>query len=142
LARIDRTALDKAHFPVTVAIATRFSDLDFQGHVNNAAVPIILQDARVDFNEVIDLAGNLNGLRFMVAGITIEYAAELSHPGEIEIGTGVSKIGRTSFTIQQIARQHGRTAIYAEATLVIADENGGVPLTDAQRSNLERAMLR
>jgi acyl-CoA thioester hydrolase len=140
LARIDRISLDKAHFPVTVSISTRFADLDFQGHVNNAAVPVILQEARVDFNKAIDLAGQLHGLRMMVAGITIEYAAELRHPEQIEIGTGVSKIGRTSFTIQQTARQNGRTVIYAETTLVVADENGAVPLADALRSDLEQAM--
>ncbi len=140
--RIDRTALDKAHFPVTVSIPTRYSDLDPQGHVNNCALAFILQEARVNFHKTIDLPALMHGLRPMVAGITIEYATELNHPGDIEIGTVVTKIGRTSFTIQQTARQHGRTAIYAETTMVIADENGGVPLTAALRSNLERSMSR
>jgi acyl-CoA thioester hydrolase len=142
LARIDRAALEQAHFPVTITLPTRFADLDFQGHVNNAAVPVILQESRVDFNKAINIDALLGGLRPMIAGLTIEYAAELNHPGEIEILTGVSKIGRTSFTLQQIARQKGRTAIYAETTLVIADATGAAALPEGLRRNLETLLLR
>ena len=142
MARIDRAALDNASFPAAVTIPTRFADLDLQGQVNNAAVPVILQEARVDFNTAVDMRGQLGGLRPMVAGITIEYAAELTHPGEIEILTGVSKIGRTSFTLQQVVRQSGRTAIYAETTLVIADATGAAALPEGLRCNLEALLLR
>lgn len=142
MARIDRAALDNANFPAAVTIPTRFADLDLQGHVNNAAVPVILQEARVDFNTAVDMRSQLGGLRPMVAGITIEYAAELTHPGEIEILTGVSKIGRTSFTLQQVVRQRGRTAIYAETTLVIADATGAAALPEGLRCNLEALLLR
>ena len=142
LARLDRATLDKAIFPAAVTIPTRFADLDLQGHVNNAAVSVILQEARVDFNKAVDMRGHLGGRRPMVAGITIEYAAELTHPGEIEILTAVSKIGRTSFTIQQVARQKGRTAIYAETTLVIADATGAAALPEGLRCNLETLLLR
>jgi acyl-CoA thioester hydrolase len=141
MARIDRAALDKGNFPASVTIPTRFADLDFQGHVNNAAIPVILQEARVDFNKALDMRGHLGSLRPMVAGITIEYAAELTHPGEIEISTGISKIGRTSFTLQQVARQNGLTAIYAETTLVIADGIGTAPLPDGLRRSLETLLL-
>ena len=142
MARIDRVALDQANFPAAVTIPTRFADLDLQGHVNNAAVPVILQEARVDCNTAVDMRGQLGRLRPMVAGIVIEYAAELTHPGEIEILTGVSKIGRTSFTIKQVARQGGRTAIYAETTLVIADATGAAALPEGLRCNLETLLLR
>ena len=128
MARIDRAALDKAIFPASVAIPTRFADLDLQGHVNNAAVPIILQEARVDFNKVLDMRGQLGSLRPMVAGITIEYAAELTHPGEIEILTGISKIGRTSFTLQQVARQNGRSSPAATAASLRRRPSSSTPV--------------
>ncbi len=142
MSRIDRASLDHAHFPVTAKLPTRFADLDLQGHVNNAAIPVILQESRVEFNKVVDLGSQLGQLRPMVAGITIEYTAELTHPGEIEILTGVSRVGRTSFTIQQIARQKGRTAIYAETTMVIADSRGAAVLPNGLKCNLEKLLLR
>jgi len=141
LGRIDRDALDRVAFPVIATIFTRFDDLDIQGHVNNAAIPVILQEARVDFNNAVDLPAQIGGMRPLIAGITIEYAAELVHPGAIEIGSGVSRIGRTSFTIQQTARQNGRVAIYAETTMVIADANGAAPLPEGLRQNLDRVLL-
>jgi len=142
LARIDRAALDRADFPASITIPTRFADLDVQGHVNNAAVPVILQESRVDFNKAADFRAHLTGLRPMVVGISIEYATELTHPGEIEILTGVSKIGRTSFSIQQVARQNGHTAIYAETTMVIVNADGPAVLPDGLRRNLETLLLR
>lgn len=142
MARIDRVALDTAVFPVTVLIQSRFAYLDFQGHINNAAIPVILQEARVDFNKAIGLPLMTEGLRMLVAGTTIEYAAELVHPGEIEIGTGVSRIGRTSFTIQQTARQNGRIAIYAEASMVMAGRNGAAPIPESLRSILGRFVFK
>lgn len=141
MGRIDRDTLDRLAFPIHVIIPTRFADLDIQGHVNNAAIPVILQEARVDFNNAIDLPVQIGRLRPLIAGITIEYAAELAHPGLIEIGTVVSRIGRTSFTIQQTARQDGRVAVYAETTLVIADANGAASLPEGLRRNLERVSL-
>jgi acyl-CoA thioester hydrolase len=137
LARIDRAALERAHLPETFVLPIRFDDLDFQGHVNNAAVPVFLQEARVAFNKIMQLGELLGVLRPMVAGISIEYAAELTHPGSVEIHTGVTRIGRSSFTLHQIARQNGRSAIYAETTLVIADANGPAELPAAFRRNLE-----
>ncbi len=142
MARIDRARLDNTEFPLTISIPTRFADLDLQGHINNAAVSVILQESRVDFDRVIKMASSLDGLRPMIAGITIEYAAELVHPADIEIGTGVSRIGRTSFTLQQIARQNGRTAIYAETTTVLADKTGPAALPDPLRHNLEALLIR
>ncbi len=142
LARIDRAALEHVVFPVTVTIPTRFADLDAQGHVNNAAVPLILQESRVDFNKTADFRGHLTGFRPMVVGLSIEYAAELNHPGEIEILTGVSKIGRTSFSIQQVARQNGHTAVYAETTMVIVNADGPAVLPDGLKRNLETLLLR
>ena len=137
MARIDRAALEQAHFSETFVLPIRFDDLDFQGHVNNAAVPVLLQEARVAFNKIMQLGELLGDLRPMVAGISIEYAAELTHPGHVEICTGVARIGRTSFALHQIARQNGRSAIYSETTLVITDANGPTDLPDAFRCNLE-----
>ncbi|MDT0509794.1 thioesterase family protein [Novosphingobium sp. MMS21-SN21R] len=141
LSRMDRETLDKTVFPVVATIATRFDDVDVQGHINNAAVPVILQEARVEFNKAIDLPALIGTMRPLIAGLTIEYAAELLYPGNVEIGSVVSRIGRTSFTIQQTARQNGQVAIYAETTLVVADENGAAPLPEGLRKNLNRILL-
>jgi acyl-CoA thioester hydrolase len=141
MARIDRARLDAATFPVTLAVPTRYADIDVQGHVNNVAAAVILQEARVQFNTTAGLRMELGGLRVMVAAIAIEYAGEMHHPDPVEVGTGIVAMGRTSVTMAQVARQNGRTALYAETVLVLADADGPAPIPASLREAFERLML-
>ncbi|WP_162527117.1 acyl-CoA thioesterase [Sphingomonas solaris] len=141
MARIDRQRLAAAPLPVVVEIPTRFDDLDTQGHVNNAAATVILQEGRVLFNRAAGLPAMMGRLRTMVASLTIEYVAEMHHPDPVEIGSGILAIGRTSFTIGQCARQNGTPAIFAQAVMVVADETGPVPIPDDLRAAFERLSI-
>jgi acyl-CoA thioester hydrolase len=141
MARIDRARLDAATFPVTMAVPTRYADIDIQGHVNNVAAAVILQEARVQFNTTAGLKMELGGLRVMVAAIAIEYAGEMHHPDPVEVGTAIVAMGRTSLTIAQVARQNGRTALYAETVLVLADADGPAPIPAGLREAYGRLML-
>jgi acyl-CoA thioester hydrolase len=137
MARIDRSRLEGARFPQVEQVPTRWGDLDMQGHVNNAAATVILQEGRVRFNRAASLPSAVGDLRAMVVGLTVEYAAELHYPEPVEVQTGIVAIGRSSFTVGQIVRQAGRTAIYAESTMVMASASGAAPLPDAFRASLE-----
>lgn len=141
MARIDRRRLDGAAFPVTLALQTRFDDVDVQGHVNNVAAAVFLQEARVNLNARARLADLAGGARPVVAAISIEYAGEMHHPEPIEIDSGVLALGRTSVTIGQRARQGGRTTLYAETVLVMAGENGAAAIPDPLRAAYESLML-
>jgi acyl-CoA thioester hydrolase len=131
--RIDRARLERARFSCIYEGQTRFDDLDVQGHVNNAAAVVLLQEARVHLNGAVDLGRRLDGLRVLVAALGVEYAAEMRHPGTVVIGTGVLAIGRSSVTFGQLARQNGRPTLYAEAVIVVADANGPTAIPDVLR---------
>jgi acyl-CoA thioester hydrolase len=141
LPRLDRIRLDAATFPFGVSIATRYDDLDEQGHINNAAALVLLQEGRVRFNRSIGMRDLMPGLRMMVASTLIEYAAELQHPHPVEVRCGIGRVGRTSFSIFQLAHQDEQTRIYAESTLVIADGAGPVAIPDALRQRLHLAIV-
>ena len=141
MTRLDRARLDAAEFPVRFEVQTRFDDTDMQGHLNNAAVVVLLQEARVDFNRQAGLWDHGKGLRMMAVGITVEFAGEMFFPERVEIFSGTTKIGRSSYTLAQVARQGGTARIYAEATMVFADENGPTAIPDPIRAALERMML-
>jgi acyl-CoA thioester hydrolase len=139
--RLDRRRLDAASFPVRIEIATRFDDLDLQGHVNNVAVAVILQEARGRFNQQF-IAGLLGTGRGMVVGsLFIDYAAEMYAPDPVDVRTGVLDIGRSSFTLGQVARQRGRTTAYAEVAMVITGSEGATPIPDAARNALQAARI-
>lgn len=135
--RIDRSKLDGAQFPVVEEVPTRFSDLDMQGHVNNASAVVILQEGRVKFNRASGLPSAVGDLRAMVVGLTVEYAAEMHHPDPIEVHSGVLSVGRSSFVVGQVLRQRGRTTVYAEFAMVMANAEGAAPLPDHFRTALE-----
>jgi acyl-CoA thioester hydrolase len=141
MARIDRARLEAARFPVVGDVPTRWHDLDNLGHVNNAAVAVILQEARSHFVH----AGRVNEfrgeLRTLVAALTIEYVAEMHFPGAIEVSTGVLHIGRTSLVLGQVGRQGGRTTLYAETVMVMADADGPTPIPDDIRAVLEALLV-
>lgn len=142
MARIDRERLAAAAFPLTTTIQTRFDDIDSQGHVNNAAAAVILQEARVALNQAARLMDVRGAVRPVVAALSIEYAAEMHHPAPIEVASGILKIGRTSVTIGQVARQEGRPSLYAETVLVMLGPDGPAEIPPAVRTAYETLLIR
>lgn len=124
-----------------LSVQTRLADLDMNKHVNNAAASVILQEARARFHAQCGMHGALDGLRVLVAGLTIEFAAEMHHPDPIEVHTGVLSVGRSAFTLGQVARQAGCDAIFAEVTMVVADGSGPTAIPEGLRQSLEALLI-
>lgn len=139
--RIDRPRIDDGRFAHCIDIATRFDDLDVQQHVNNVAVMVMLQEGRVRFDETAAVPSLKGALRLLVAATTVEYAAEIHYPAPVEVATAILAVGRTSFTLCQRVRQGGRTAIYAQTTMVLADGRGAVPIPNEMRAALDQFTL-
>jgi len=141
--RIDRAHLDAACFPDTISMPVRFDDLDVLWHVNNAAAVIMLQEARVLFSINLALPGlHEIGLRSVVVAMNVEYAAEINHPGPVEIASGLLRLGTSSFTFAQVIRQNGVGCVYATVILAVTGDSGVAPLPDDwRRVHEERAML-
>ena len=140
--RIDRDRLKAASFPLITTVETRVADLDVQGHVNNSAAVTLLQEARAHLHRVGQLAELRGGLRPMVAGLWVEYAAEIYYPGPVDVHGGILSLGRTSYIIGQMARQAGRDCLYAEVAVALADENGPAPLPVALRESFGKLKIR
>lgn len=138
--RIDRTRLDTGTFPYRFEIGTRFSDMDKVGHVNNVAVADLLQEGRNRFIHALDLMGAARS-SLVVAALNVEFAGDLYHPAPVEIAVGVLEIGRSSYRIGEVIRQHGRIAVYAEVVQVARNEGGATSLPEAWRPLLERALV-
>src|SRR5450631_2831725 len=74
----------------------RYRDTDRQGHVNNAVFSTFLETGRVEvlFTRAADLAGPDGG--FVLARLQIDFRKEAKWPGEVEIGTRIVTVGRSS----------------------------------------------
>ena len=121
----------------------RYSDLDRQGHVNNAVFATFSEVGRVAF--MYDPARPLasEGRSFVVARLLIDFRVELFWPGTVDIGTGVLKVGRSSFTLAQGLFNDGRLVATTEATIVMVDQKTrrSTPLPPETGHTLQSLML-
>ncbi len=110
-----------AAFPSRTSAEIRYADLDRQGHVNNAVFATFSEIGRVAFLYRPDKTMAPDGATFVIARIEIDFLAELHWPGTVEIGTGVSRIGRSSFGLTQGLFSEGRAVAAVEGVLVLTD---------------------
>jgi acyl-CoA thioester hydrolase len=61
------------------------------------------------------------GTSFVIARIEIDFLAELLWPGTVDIGTAVSRIGRSSFSLTQGLFNQGRPVAAVQGVLVLMD---------------------
>jgi acyl-CoA thioester hydrolase len=141
MTRIDRARLQEGVFPHRCEIATRYSDLDQLGHVNNVAAAEILQEARARFVAAADLTWGNPRPQVVVASSLIEFVSDLTSPEPVEVSTALLEIGRTSFRLGQVARQGRGIGLYAEIVQVVRDAQGPMPIPDDWRTKLESLRL-
>ena len=134
--------LGRAAYPVWREIATRWSDNDVYGHVNNV-VHYSWFDTAV--NAWLIEAGLLDVDRGDPIGLVVEtgcrYAASLSYPEPVEIGLGVEHLGTSSVRYRIGVFARGAAAPAAEGHFVHVYVNRAdrrpAPLPDSWRATLE-----
>lgn len=135
--RINRALFNAAKFPCETQLPIRFDDLDMLKHVNNVAIVALLQEARVHFGREMALPPLGEGLRMVVAAMNVEYAGKITYPGMVDIRSGISGVGRSSFTFAQLILQDGQSAAYSQITMVVTDANGPAPIPEDFRHAIE-----
>jgi acyl-CoA thioester hydrolase len=131
-------------YPSRTTADIRYADLDRQGHVNNAVFSTFSEIGRVAFLYDPDRPLAPENASFVIARIEIDFHAELHWPGQVEIGTGVVEIGRSSCRIAQGIYSRGNLAASVAGVLVMMDTTTrrSMPLPQATRAALEALMLR
>lgn len=127
-------------FPLRARDKLRYRDTDRQGHVNNAVFSTFLETGRVEL--IYDRARQLvePGAAFVIARLELDFRAELLWPGEVEIGSRVASIGRSSIRLEQAIFQGGRCAASGITVMVQVDEatRKSRPFSEAVRERLEQ----
>jgi acyl-CoA thioester hydrolase len=111
-------ATERASYRVWTTDKLRYSDMDPQGHVNNAVFATYFESGRVSFLYDQELALREPGCEFVIAHLAVDFRAELRYPGTIDIGTRVLKIGRRSFRVGQGVFKEAQCFATAESALV------------------------
>ena len=118
-------------FPYRLSDNVRFADLDPNQHVNNAVYATYFETGRVTLMKDRSYGLMPEGLGWIMVRIDIHFRAELHWPGQIELGLGVAKFGRTSVSFDQVVFSEGKCVASARAITVLIDEvtRKPVPLT-------------
>ena len=130
-------------YPSWTNSTIRYSDLDPNGHVNNGAINAFFEDGRVCFrNEHMLQLGDDILIGFVLVKFSVNYLAPLFFPGSVDIGTVVSRVGRSSYNLGQGIFDGEKCVATAEVVTVSIDSNTkkSQELTHDLRAILERAM--
>ncbi len=129
---------ERASYAYFARHSLRFSDLDALGHVNNLATAALFESVRVSFLAEAGMPVSAPEYGFVIARMTVDYLRELHFPGEVEIGTRVLRIGRSSVTIGQGLFSNGDCIATGTAVCVRIDRASGraIALDAALRARL------
>jgi acyl-CoA thioester hydrolase len=101
----------------TTEIGTRFSDLDTNGHVNNAVYVSYAEQARAEyFAEVVGVP--LADAEIALARLTVEFEAPISLGDTVTVQTRVPRLGESSFPMEHDITVDGRPAASVSVTIV------------------------
>jgi acyl-CoA thioester hydrolase len=130
-------------FPFVTFDKVRYGDTDRQGHVNNAVFATFFETGRVEMLYQPSHQFLSDDCSFVVAKSTIELIAEIHWPGQVDIGTGIVRIGNSSLVIAANLYQQGRLVATSETMVVQVNTQTKTSqaLNSTSKSLLEKFIL-
>lgn len=121
-----------ADFPVVVTLPVQWGDQDAIGHVNNTLCFLWYETARVRYLEACDLPTNAHDGQVapILAAISCNYKLQLNYPDTVHVGAKISRIGRSSITMDNAVYSESLDAIAADgtSTVVVFDYESNRPV--------------
>lgn len=110
-------------------VRVRYSDLDAQGHVNNARVLTLLEEARVDWLYADAQRHGADQLvrALVVASLEIQYRRPIQFGPPARVSLGVLAIGGASFTVDYVVTSGDEVVATATTVLVAVGPTDGRP---------------
>ncbi|GGW31856.1 MULTISPECIES: acyl-CoA thioesterase [Halomonadaceae] len=127
----------------TRIIEPAFYDTDALGHINNTRLPAWFELARNDLFKLFTPDLNPRQWRLIMARMEIDYRAELFYGHDIEIRTYLTRLGNSSFTVTQEARQRETLTNLGHTVMVHYDHHAkrAVPLEGELRRALSTHLV-
>lgn len=125
-----------------IEVQLRFSDEDRLGHVNNARIITLMEEARVRWAQR-QQNSELFAQGYVVASLNVDYLTPVYYGKDLEVRVGVSRIGTKSFTVRHIAYQEGSPVFDGSNVLVplAQDRKSSHALTGMEREWLAGQLL-
>lgn len=116
-----------------------FHDTDALGHINNTRLPAWFEQGRTELFRFFTPDLDPRKWRLILARFDVEFMAELHYGTSVEICTYLTRLGNSSFTVTQEARQHGELCARGNTVMVHYDHDKKCarPLEGELRTALE-----
>ncbi|MCM3124454.1 MULTISPECIES: thioesterase family protein [unclassified Mesobacillus] len=129
-------------FPLKAFDKIRYADTDRQGHVNNALFSTFLETGRT---ELLYAKEPLHAEKasFVIASQKLDLLSEIRWPGTVEIGSAITRVGNSSFSLFQGIYQNGKLAAVAETVIVQMDDDTrkSTPLSSETKGRLKEYLV-
>jgi acyl-CoA thioester hydrolase len=108
-------------------IFVRWSDQDINGHVNNARVATLLEEARIKWRRHAASVGTAADLETttLVASLTLHYRRPIGFGQAVDVDIWVVRIGARSYTMGYAGYQNGHLVLDASTVMVSLDDATG-----------------
>lgn len=127
---------------VEMTLQLRWSDQDALGHVNNARIVTLMEEARIRWTRE---DGNTGRFEFgtVVASIQVDYMRPLYYQPEMRIRMGIARVGTKSFTVLGIGYQDGLPVFESKTVMVPLAQDGksSRALNDLERAWLQNSVI-
>ncbi|MAX31772.1 acyl-CoA thioester hydrolase [Onishia taeanensis] len=100
-----------------------FHDTDALGHINNTRLPAWFEQARTDLFRLFTPDLDPRKWQLILARLDVEFLAELHYGSSVEVNTFLTRLGNSSFTVTQEARQHGKLCARGNTVMVHYDHH-------------------
>lgn len=128
---------------VRTTVALRWSDLDLLGHVNNARILTLLEEAGFAFHDALRRGHPelLPDAGRVVARWEVDYVRPVLRGADLEVTITRLSLGRSSYQLGYLGEQDGVVAVKAISVLVRVDAGGqAIPLSEAEVRLLNTAI--
>ncbi|MBI3468006.1 MAG: acyl-CoA thioesterase [Planctomycetes bacterium] len=127
----------------SITLPVQWGDQDAFGHVNNTVFFRWFESARVEYLGRCGLWGkrDADGVGPILANISCNYRQQLTFPDTVEVSARVTRIGRSSITMEHEVRSQKRQLLIADGSSVIVTFDyrvqQSVPVPDDIRRAIE-----
>jgi acyl-CoA thioester hydrolase len=127
-----------------VVVPVQWGDQDAFGHVNNTVYFRWFESARIEYARRVGLpvVPPGRGIGPVLAAISCDFRRQMTHPDTIHVGARITRIGRSSLTMEHLLLSAAGQAIAAESssTLVVFDygQQRAHPVPDPVRAAIEQ----
>ena len=88
------------HFPFSISIPIRITDLNYGGHVGNDSVLSLIHEARMQYLKNLGYTEmDVEGVSLIMSQVTIEFKAELFYGDTLTAFVAVKDVSRAGFDI-------------------------------------------